>query len=68
MYNIPVNAVSKVKKNMMGIVINKGDRIKLLLNKSGSAALAINTAIKFGYDDYELFIREEEYDRLLNDK
>jgi hypothetical protein len=65
MYNIPVNAVSRITKDMRGIRIHKGDRIKLLMNESGSAALAINTTIKFGPGDYDLFIREEEYDRLL---
>jgi hypothetical protein len=65
MFNIPVNAVSLIEKHTVAGHIDQGDRVKLLMNEHGYAALASNTAVRFSPEDYELLIPDAEFDKLL---
>lgn len=66
MYDKLADVISKVDKSGFGVRIKAGDRIAVLLNEHGYAALASNSVVRFTPDEYHMYIPEDVFDRLLN--
>lgn len=65
MFNLPVNIVSKVYKESDHTTVQVGERVKACITPYGEAVLARDSNIKFGHEEFDLFIRDEEYETLL---
>jgi predicted AlkP superfamily phosphohydrolase/phosphomutase len=61
----PVNIIAKVRKVTFGIVVGEGERVKAYIGGNGYARLVRNQNVTFKPDEYELYIPDEEYDKLL---
>jgi hypothetical protein len=64
-YNTNVTVVSLVYKDAYGIEVDPGDVINVLMAQDGECKLSKLPAITFDVDEYELYIPEDDFDKLL---
>ncbi len=66
MFGVQVKIVSKIDKENMGMEIFKGDVVDVVVNTSGIAALVgCEDSFRFAPHQYDLYLPDEEFDKLL---